>query len=442
MDKKHFPGDLFAKVLFFSLIVPIALLPSISLAVDCSNPPSGFGASWVRAYKEWCESCGGVYSSSGPSCTPGPNWDGRQETSTPSYDDGQARQRQEAERLYQEKQERQRQRKLEEQQKEVEERRQKEFERNKQEVLQSMKGTFENEVELKGTDAGGLGLKAPVDPSVVDLRDIGGKPAMDAQSPVMEPPASEIRKGIDAARKRIPDLEREVKGLQTLLRQFGASMRGNVSEFETWQETFKAAADNSWKNAKEYGLSMFLQYNLLGSLEGRVRKDAFGKLDDLINSSDPKMRQWLGEQLKKRNIGLDRVKKTVAVGNLGGDAAALLSGDPQDDGKTLGALLFVNDLLETAKVVSWTGSHYFQQAKMIGETYTDCAAFGLSCVNVRKVGKATDAYNREINFLSTKLKNVVKEINCLQGCLDGYSERCQDRCMGKTRFGVPPPSPR
>jgi len=56
-----------------------------------------------------------------------------------------------------------------------------------------------------------------------------------------------------------------------------------------WQETFNVAADNSWKNAKEYGLSMFLKYNLLGKLEDMVKKDAFGKLDELINSSDPKI---------------------------------------------------------------------------------------------------------------------------------------------------------
>jgi hypothetical protein len=247
---------------------------------------------------------------------------------------------------------------------------------------------------------------------------------------------------IDTAKKRIPELERDVKGLQTLLRQYGASMRGNVSEFEKWQETFNAAADNSWKNAREYGLSMFLEYNLLGKLEGMVKKDAFGKLDELINSSDPKMRRWLGEQLKKRNIQLDSVKKVVDLGTKGGDLAALLSGDPRAEGKELGALLFVNDLLETAKVLPWKGSKYFEQAKIIGETYTDLAAFGLSCVNVSKVDKATDAYNREIKYLSTKLRNAVKEINCMKDCLDTYTDRCLDRCTGTTRFGTPPPAPR
>jgi hypothetical protein len=369
----------------------------------------------------------------------------------PSYDYEAERQRQEAER--------QRQREIEEQRRREEDeakRRQEEFERSKQDALKSMKGVTKGELGLKGFDSGsdiglkgigddgtgGLGLKGIADAPVVDLHGAGGKKESVANASVMEPPAGEIQKGINAARMRIPELERDVKGLQTLLKQFGASMRGNVSEFEKWQETFNAAADNSLKNAKEYGLSMFLQYNLLGSLEGRVKKNVFGKLDGLINSSDPKMRKWLGEQMKKRNVELERVKKVVTAGTLGSDLAALLSGDPRDAGKALDALLFVNDLLEATKVVSWTASQYFQQAKIIGETYTDLAAFGYSCVNVRKVEKATDAYNREIRHLSTKLRDSVKEMNCLKGCLDNYSERCLDRCTGKTRFGTPPPMPR
>jgi hypothetical protein len=349
--------------------------------------------------------------------------------------------------------EQQRQRELEEQhkrEKEEAKKRQEKFERNKEEALKSMKGITEGELGLKGTDAGGLGLKdigdtgpsglglkGTADSSSSDLRAVGG-PVKN----VKEPSASEIRKDIDAAKKRIPELERDVKGLQTLLRQYGTSMRGNVSEFEKWQETFNVAADNSRKNAQEYGLSMFLQYNLLGSLEGRVRKDVFGKLDGLINSPDPKMRRWLGEQMKKRNIELERVKKVVAVGTQGGDLAALMSGDLRDEGKALDTLLLVNDLLETAKVMPWTGSQYFQQAKIIGETYMDLAAFGYSCANVRKVDKATDAYNREIKYLSIKLKDSVREINCMKACIDTYTGHCLDRCTGKTRFGTPPPMPR
>jgi len=451
--ENHVPRKLVARSCFpfvFFLFALLVLMPSISSARDCSNPPGGFGGSWARAYKDWCESCGGIYSSSGPSCSPGPNWGGRQQSPTyqpqqPSYDYEAERQRQiEAERQRQQELEKQRKREEEEARK-----KQEEFERSKQDALKSMKGISESELGLKGLDSGSdLGLKGMGDAGTGSLGlkgiadDAGNRQAKGAKPLVAEPPASSMQKDIDAARKRIPELERDVKGLQTLLKQFGASMRGNVTEFEQWQETFNAAADNSLKNAKEYGLAMFLQYNLLGSLERRVKKDVFGKLDNLINSSDPKMRKWLGEQIKKRNVELDRVKKVVTVGTLGSDFKSLLSGDPREAGKALDALLFVNDLLEATKVVSWSGSQYFQQAKMIGETYTDLAAFGYSAVNVRKAEKATDAYSREIKHLSSKLQHSVKEMNCLKGCLDNYTERCLDRCTGKTRFGAPPPVPR
>lgn len=128
----------------------------------------------------------------------------------------------------------------------------------------------------------------------------------------------------------------------------------------------------------------------------------------------------------------------VDLVNKGGDLAALLSDDKDSLGKSLDALLLVNDILEFAKIVPWEASPYFKQAKMIGETYTDISAMGLSCANVRKVDKATNDYNREIKYLSTRLKNSAKEIDYLKGCLDTYTERCLDRCTGKTRFGTPP----
>ncbi|OPY79823.1 MAG: hypothetical protein A4E64_00283 [Syntrophorhabdus sp. PtaU1.Bin058] len=146
-------------------ILFLLFLPTITFAVDCNRPPSGFGGSWARAYKQWCESCCGTFSSSGPSCNPGPNWGCRQQGGGggSSYDYEAERQRQEAERRRLLEAERQRQQELEEQRRREEaeaKRRQEEFDRNKQEALRSMKGIAEGELGLKGTDASGdLGLK-------------------------------------------------------------------------------------------------------------------------------------------------------------------------------------------------------------------------------------------------------------------------------------------
>jgi len=170
-------------------------------------------------------------------------------------------------------------------------------------------------------------------------------------------------------------------------------------------------------------------------MRGKVKKDVFAKLDSLINSNDPKIKLWLGEQMKKRNIELEGVKKAVSVGTLSGDFASLLQDDPLDTGKNLDTLLFVNDLLETTKLVSWTGSQYFQQARVIGETYTDLAAYALSCINIKKAEKANDAYSQEIKRLSAQLQNKVGELNYLKGCLNSYHA-----CTVKTRFETPIPS--
>ena len=361
-------------------------------------------------------------------------------SSEPSYD-------YEAERQRELELERQRQREIEEQRKrEAEEtrRRQEEFERNKQEALKSMKGISEGELGLKGSDAGSLGLEGMGDNEAGGLGLKGLEEANPNQkkSAAVEPPEQTIRQDIEKAKRRIPELEKDIKGLQTLLRQFGASSRGGAAEFEKWQEAFQAAADNSVKTAKEYGLSLFLQYTLLGSLEASVRKDTFGKLNQLINSSDPKMRRWLGEQMQKRGLELEQVKEAFTAGTLGNDGLALYLNDAKDEGKALDALLFANDLMETFKVVPWEGAQYFQQARVIGETYTDLAIYALACLHVRKTQKATDEYTREISYLSTKLRDNVKEMNCLKECLDAYTPRCLDRCEGKTRFGSPPPSPR
>jgi phage shock protein A len=258
----------------------------------------------------------------------------------------------------------------------------------------------------------------------------------------MEPPPEKMRQDIAKARKHMAELRLEVKGLQTQLRQFNASMRGNVSEFEKWQETFNTAAANTEKTANEYVLSMFLQYNLLGSLERSVQKNAFANLDQLINTSDPKMRLWLGKQLKNRHVELSVVQKTVDIGKLSGDFAAFLSKEPDDTTRNLDALLLVNDLLEIPRILPWKASPYFEQAKAIGETYTDLAAFAFSCAKVRQIEKTTSSYNREISYLSTKAKESVKEMRCLDRCLDAYTDRCVDRCMGKSRFGTAPPLPR
>jgi len=89
---------------FYTAVIVMAFMwimnPPMSFAIDCSNPPKGFGNAWAREYKQWCESCCGTYYQSGPRCDPGSNWGCRQQQSptyrTPTYGQETERQRQEA----------------------------------------------------------------------------------------------------------------------------------------------------------------------------------------------------------------------------------------------------------------------------------------------------------------------------------------------------------
>lgn len=87
--------SLMPAVVFLVFSVVGGLTPD-ALAQNCSTPPTGsYGPAWARQYQEWCVACNGTFSmaSGNPSCTPGPNWGGKQSQSgggtiAPGYSGG------------------------------------------------------------------------------------------------------------------------------------------------------------------------------------------------------------------------------------------------------------------------------------------------------------------------------------------------------------------
>lgn len=73
---------------FFGAACILCVFPGIASALDCSNPPRGWGSSWWNQYEQWCKDCNGTPDRSTTSCTPGANW-GRK-GSTPSSTPGQS----------------------------------------------------------------------------------------------------------------------------------------------------------------------------------------------------------------------------------------------------------------------------------------------------------------------------------------------------------------
>lgn len=307
---------------------------------------------------------------------------------------------------------------------------------------------------LKGTtrsgqltgEGGPLKLKPATSPSAT-VRN--SRPLSDAAH---IPPTKPI--DVQQVNRRIADLQRQISGIQTLLGGYSRSLRGNRSEFEKWEETVDKAYNSVLDNSKEYVAQMFLQYNLLGALERNVQKTVFVQLSAFFGSNDPALQTWLTKEIGSRQIQVSRLKKVVDVGNLSGDFASLLTGGQEETSRNLDTLLFVNSIMETGEVVKYSKmleeskiftelpSAYFEQAKMIGETYADLSAIAYSWYSINKLTQDVASYDREIKLLSDRMRLAMKETECLKRCLSVPENRCLDHCAGKTRLSKPPPLPR
>jgi hypothetical protein len=346
--------------------------------------------------------------------------------SRPSGDDGAAAR------------ERERQRQLqlqrEENERELEIERQKKFAEEKDQLL----GT------LKGTGTGTLGLKTGTGPvSGLELK--GGDTVPKVGGTLIN------EQDMQKVRARIAELQRQIAGIQTLLRGYSRTLQGNRSEFEKWEETVDKAYNSVLDNSKEYLAQMFLKHNLLGALERSVQKSVFVELSAFLGSNDPALQRWLVKEIGSRQIQLSRLKKVIDVGNLSGDFTSLLTGGQEETKRNLDVLLFVNGLLETggvvkyekmlekSKIIKELPGDYFEQAKMIGETYADLASIGYSWFSINRLTKENEQYAREVASLSYRMKVTEKEMECLRRCLETYTDTCMDRCTGKTRFSTPPP---
>lgn len=348
----------------------------------------------------------------------------RPRRTTPSYNNDREYRRalKEQQRRENEELRRAKEQQKEEQRKEAE--RRLEFEKNKMELLGTMKGVSSHGLKLKSSASS---------ESLLKLKGAGTVRAGSAA------PRAYTEKQIQEARKRILKLQWKVMGIQTLLRQFSRTLMTNSSEFETWQNTVDESYRNVLDNSKDYVLGLFIEKNLFGSLKG-VRKDAFGKLERITRSSDPKIRRWLAKELGGRRIDPKQFEKVVKLGLAEGDFAGLLATDDNAE-KYLNALILTSDLLEIVEK-DVPGGNLFQHARMIGSTYADLASICYSWFSINRLTRENEKYAREVSSLSFRMREAMKEMKCLEHCLDNYSDRCMEKCAGKTRLSTPPPLPK
>jgi len=307
----------------------------------------------------------------------------------------------------------------------VEQQRQQDFEKARQDLQHSLKGSGSGSSSLglktSGSSGAGMALKSGVPPS---------KPA-----PMQDPVEEKVRE----AQQRINKLRNDVAGIQGMLRQYITSLNNNAGDFTAWGETISTAYGSVLNNSKEYVTGLFLDYGLMNGLKS-AQKESFQKLNGLLTPVEPKFKSWLLKELGGRNLDYDRFEKLVKLGLAEGDFAALVN---TDNGlrKNLDTLILISDLLDVADVPAFK-NHPFQHARMIGETYADLASICYGWHALNRLEKDTAKLSREADRLSVRMNYAMKEMECLDGCVQNYTDRCMEKCAGRTKLHSPPPLPR
>lgn len=299
------------------------------------------------------------------------------------------------------------------------------FEREKQALL-TMLGA-------KGGASSGLKLKTPGNSgSGLALKPGTSSPLHPHTSTQPDDTAEKVRE----AREKTIKLKREVAGIQTLLRQCTKSLTNNTSEFDKWGDTVDKAYNSVLKSSPEFFMGLFLKYGLFKGLK-ELRKDSFDKLGKYLNSPDSKIQEWLQKELGGRSVDAEKLKQLVDLGQAEGDFATLIETEDEIR-QNLDAVILVCDLLDiVGKGVP--GGESFQYARVIGETYADLTSISYSWFSINRLQQDRAKLTVEVDSLSFRMDQCMKEIDCLEVCVSEYTDRCMERCTGKTRLHSPPP---
>lgn len=269
-----------------------------------------------------------------------------------------------------------------------------------------------------------------------------------------------INKEINEAEKLIKTLKKDISKAQLKLKNYSLALNNNNSELEKWASQVDESYNSVLDNSKGYVTSMFIKYNLMqGVLKKHYVNAVYKRMGNLWKSSNPDIQKWLARELKKVDLRMDEVQgivdKLSEVSEQSDIGETLIYDDKDKTGKTLELLLYVNGLLESSGLNSYDSllkandklfgaaaampSEYFDQAKMIGETYSELSAICYSWFAIRKLNLGNEKMAKEVNIISAGMEQRMTEVGCLKGCLKNYTNRCLENCTGKTKWSTPPP---
>ncbi len=260
---------------------------------------------------------------------------------------------------------------------------------------------------------------------------------------------------ISAAQDAIKSFKKDIKHAQGFLKNFSKSLANNNADLENWGKEVDDAYNKVLDDSKSYLASMFIRYNLLqGVLKRSYVKDLFTRTGNLSNSPNPEIQKWFASELKKTNIRVDEFQDVADRLSLGFDLGELMLTNKEQAGRTLKVLMFMNSLLETAHVTDYENlfkevekpfgltnmpGEYFEQAKMIGETYSNLGAICFGWYHIRKLNADNEEMAKQVAIYSAGMEQRMSEIDCLEKCIRKYTDHCSENCTGKTKWSTPPP---
>ncbi len=264
-----------------------------------------------------------------------------------------------------------------------------------------------------------------------------------------------IKAKIEEAREKISDYKKDIKYAQGFLKNYSKALAGNSADLDQWGKEVDNAYKKVLEDSKGYLASMFIKYNLLqGILKRSYVESLYKKTGNLCNSSNPEIQKWFAKELKNIDIRIDEIQDVADRVSLGADLAELLAGDKEQAGRNLKILMFLNGLLETSHISSYDNlikevekpfgetnmpGEYFEQAKMIGETYSNLGAICFGWYHIRKLNAANTEMAQNVALYSAGMEQRMKEVDCLEKCIKKYTGNCVENCTGKTKWSTPPP---
>lgn len=244
----------------------------------------------------------------------------------------------------------------------------------------------------------------------------------------------------ERVKTRMGELRTEVENLQGHLRACMDATIKTFAEREALEKKISAAYDRSWKAFKE---DLFMEVGTAG----------LGHIFDLRKANIDKV---TAEAWKKIKATEDVNRKAQLLGFIEArQRDAALWKYNADLVQHMGELTTAHDVYEWDKEKAPFKEKFTEGMDMIAGVVVPC--YGLAKLNVvavssvaaelsawyklKEIDKTNAGCSSETKSLSFKMEHRVKEINCLDQCVDHPAEGCVDKCRGKTSLHTPPPLP-